>query len=244
MKKAIFGVIALALSTTAMAYPTKSEWGQETFDKYELYDSSAQDFSVEVDYGISKSCGPSFMYNFAKIDSETAIVTKKPLPRRAFCPPPEHQPILEHGLKFEVPAENGRAHLFLMVPKGAKVKVFGGNYNKILPAGMSQLNLDVQPTFGSQPGFQIYLSGALDSPNYQVKFSKPQIDTDAKTVIIEAKVELPVRAPDTNTPKLFAQMMPIDTYVEGTWTVVIVDGKGNSLRKEQVEVFSVYHGGH
>ncbi|MCB0367305.1 MAG: hypothetical protein H6624_00840 [Bdellovibrionaceae bacterium] len=245
MKKAILGAISLALSLTAVADPTINPMGMETYEKLELYDQDGKDFTVEVDYVLQRSCGAAYMYQVSKIDEETAIVTKRALPRRAYCPPPEHWPLVQHGIKFDVPSSGRYSHLYLLVPKGSKVVLRGSDYHSNLPAGLGALDLSLQSKFGSNPGFMINISGELNSPNYGIVLGKPKVDEAKRTVLIPVRVTYNSRG-DLNVPAVgvpFSNTIDINTYQEGTWTVVLVDGDGNSLRKQQVDVFNVYFGG-
>jgi hypothetical protein len=118
-------VAGILSATCAFAETTVGPLSEQTFVKYEVYNSDGKTLAVSVDYRVGRSCGKGYEYKLTPIDEETAIVTKRALPRRAFCPPPASQPIVEEGIRFELKKASGFDFTFqyLMIPKDSELKV-------------------------------------------------------------------------------------------------------------------------
>lgn len=238
MKKGFILFMTLVASI-AMAEPQMAKQLEQVFEKYEVYDTDGAEFTVEVDYLAHHACGRSYGYVLSNIDDDNLIVTKRVLPRRAYCPSPDRWPLIVEGLRFTVTPEAGSRinAKYLWVPKGSQVVLRGPEATEGLPKGMLALSLSLEPKRALSPGLSANIFGAFSNANSSLVLGEPKVDAKKRVALIEVKVkEQNTDLPTPDEGLGFAESVAIDSATKGLWTVVLVDKNGNSLRKEQIRL--------
>ena len=113
----------LSVALPAISAPKIIKLYEEEYKTMEIIDEGQKNLEVSVDYFKGKACQARYMYELTKINDSKYIVTRTILANRAFCPDPEHWPVLELGIKFTISPNTHDIYPNVIVPGQSQVEV-------------------------------------------------------------------------------------------------------------------------